>query len=560
MGRKTNTLRAKQSFRLKLVVLTTFIVFCGLLCRLYYLQIMSHDDLQAAAVSQYGVTVEGLDTRGQIFDRDMQPVTGGAEQYLYFLESGRLDDNGQKLLSAISARKISQDSAGGKTSRYTVYRSQIFDRTVNRRLKEEYGAYVLCTTARCSDQQLACHLVGYLNEAEKRGVFGLEKACESVLAAENRSLTLWADSRGRLLGGVSPVIQGRNHFREDNLVTTLDSGLQRACESALSERGYDGAILVSDAESGQVLAWASSPVFNPNLVADYLESGGDFLVDKCIQGTYAPGSVFKTVVAAAALESGKIDPEKTYVCSGTEEVGGITLSCELGPEGGHGEVDMKEAMAVSCNCYFAVLGEKIGAERILDMARSLGLGSRVFSRFDEEETGNLPLAESLGKWDISNLSIGQGQLLVTPAQIQRMMSVIACGGRWQQLSVIKGDNELPPAGTSGSSGSSGASDGEQILSEDAAAALEEMLLAVMKEGTGKSGLRTVSSWGKTGTAESVRGGEEVNDCWFSGYCQVGDSRLVVTVLVEQGVSGSTSALPIFNEIADYVQVRQLKVN
>ena len=89
--------------------------------------------------------------------------------------------------------------------------------------------------------------------------------------------------------------------------------------------------------------------------------------------------------------------------------------------------------------------------------------------------------------------------------------------------------------------------------------LEEMLAAVMEDGTGRSSLRSVPAWGKTGTAETVRGGKAVSDCWFSGCCQVGETRFVITVLVEDGISGSSSALPIFDAIADYLQVRRFEM-
>ena len=138
-------------------------------------------------------------------------------------------------------------------------------------------------------------------------------ACEENLAAESRQLVLWADSGGGLLRGVSPSLVGGESLRKGSIITTLDSGLQRACESALASRNASGAVLVSELKTGEILAWASSPVFNPNTVEAYLSDGGDCLVDKCIQGLYAPGSVFKVVVAAAALESGLVDPEAMTV-------------------------------------------------------------------------------------------------------------------------------------------------------------------------------------------------------------------------------------------------------
>jgi len=518
-------------------------VWILLMVRLADLQLVQGKELAAAARSQYEVKVEGLDTRGAVLDRNLVPLTGGTKQYCYFIRKDRKDPEMEKLLDAVSARNVSGEGSG-----YSVYRTAIFDEGVNRRLKEEYGAYVLCTGSRYSDSQTACHLIGYLNESEKRGVSGLEKAFEEVLKAGDGQLSLWADGGGSLLLNIPPKYSGGGSPRENTVITSLDGQIQRCCEEAVKASGseaggFKGAVLVSDAASGQILAWVSAPAFNPNEVAECLEQGDDCLVNKCIQGTYAPGSVFKVVVAAAALEGGLDEAEDVYLCEGSTEVGGIRLGCQAGPEGGHGEVNMEKAMAVSCNCYFAELGEKIGRESILKMAEKLGFGRKVLGIFEEEEDGNLPKAENTGDWDISNLSIGQGTLLATPLQVHRMMSTAACGGR--EIPLV-----LQPAGEGALQNS-----GSEVLSEKTAAALSLMLEKVMTEGTGRGNGLDFPVYGKTGTAEAVCGGMPLNRCWFSGWCDAGGRRFVVTVLAEEGRSGTASALPVFCKIAEYLKVR-----
>lgn len=547
----------RSTRRLHLVLALVAAVWICLLGRIYYLQILCHEDLSAAAVSQYQVVVEGLDTRGSILDRNLQPLTGGTEAWYYFLLQDREDAASSELLAAVSARKIS--SSGSSISKYSVYRTQFFDRTVNKVLEEHYGAYVFCARARYSDTQTACHLIGYLNEAEKKGVAGLERACEGVLQAETGNLALWADSGGILLLDIPPKREGGNSLRQGTVITTIDSGLQRLVENTMKARNLRGGVLVSHADSGQVLAWVSAPDFNPNALAEYLHSGGDCLLNKPIQASYAPGSVFKIVVAAAALESELGDPLEVYECTGKEEVAGITLGCQAGPEGGHGEVDMYRAMAVSCNCYFARMGEKLGYERILEMAEHLGFGERVFQVFAEEAGGYLPDAASLGEWDTSNLSIGQGQILATPAQVHRMMSVLACGGEEVPLTVMlpkesEGDGRLLP-----DSDVSQESPAKSVLSPSSVSKLSDMLAMVMTEGTGK-GNWSLPVYGKTGTAEAVSSGQAVNRCWFSGWCEVKGERFVVTVLAEEGSSGSASALPVFREITDYLQITGFRMD
>ena len=518
------------------------LIFLLLAVRLYYLQVMCGENLAAGADAQQNMAVTGLDTRGLIYDRNMVPLVGGKNKYYYFIPASKEDSVSAQLLEAVSAADV---TGAGSNVLYKVYRTDFYNSLVNRRLKSEYGAYVLMMESRYDENQTACHLIGYINQDEERGVSGLELIYNDILYCEQDEYYLTVDGGGDILKGIAPVKSADGIFDTANsssVVTTLDSRIQKQCESILSEKELNGAVLVSNAETGEVLVWASSPAFNPEKLEEYISSDDDCLVDKCIQGCYPPGSVFKIVVAAAALEMGEIDPYETFECSGTVTVNGIELGCTAGPEDWHGEVDMYEAMAGSCNCYFAKLGETIGTEAIVQMAEKMGLGQKVFEDFPYESAGNVPAAEELGDWDVSNLSIGQGYLLATPAQIHRMVSIVACGG------------ELLPMYVADESGSSF----QRIISEKTAAQLEQMLAEVMESGTGAASAsdeynqtdEEILMYGKTGTAEASVNGNQVNQCWFSGYLKNDGNTWMVTVLIENGVSGSYSALPVFEEIAD----------
>lgn len=540
--------RGKSVFqsRIRFLGIIGAVLWIALVGRLFYIQVLSHEDLALASTSQYQVIVEGMDTRGVILDRNSNLLTGGTAQYYYFLSKKREDEGSERLLASISARNISaSDSA------YSVYRSQIFDETVNDSLKSQYGAYVYCCPSRYSDNQTACHLIGYLNQSEKKGVAGLELLCEDVLKADDSRLTLWADSEGNLLLGIPPKLENSHTLTDHSVTTTIDRGVQSLCEETLAAQQFDGAVLVSEAESGEILAWASSPAFNPNTIEEYLDSDGDYLVNKCIQGGYSPGSVFKIVVAAAALEAGICDPQEEFLCEGKVKVEGVELGCTSGPEGGHGKVNLYEAMAQSCNCYFATLGEELGYRALLEMAQEMGFGEKALNVFAEEIQGNLPSVAETGQWDISNLSIGQGEILATPMQIQRMMSMVANGGTDVGLRIFP--REQLTEGSQSATPEQGR--GERIFSADTAEALQKMLSMVMKEGTGSGYSWPCPVYGKTGTAETTDQGNEVKNCWFSGYCHVNGRNYVVTVLVEHGKSGSATALPVFAAITEYLNDR-----
>jgi len=609
--------------RIKIGLAAVLAVTLALVARLFYIQVLCHEEFAETAAVQYQLAVEGLDTRGQIFDRNMAPLTGGTYQYYYIIKTAEADDECMSLLAQTGAENVTAgkgecpdsdageclDSDAGecldsdadecldsdadecrKKSKYQVFRTETYIENVNRQLRDRFGAYVFRTRTRYEDEQVACHLVGYLNSSEKRGVSGLEYYCEEILRADENRLVLTADGAGNILPGRGPAVIGtEGQTPADNgVVTTIDLGLQRKCESLLEG---SAACIVSDGKSGEILSMASSPVFNPNRIADYLTSDSDCLVNKTLQAAYPPGSVFKLVVAAAALEDDACAAARTFECTGGAAVGGLTVRCATAPPGGHGTIDMYEAMAQSCNSYFVQLGQLVEKERIVAMARNLGLGEAVLHNFPEETEGNVPDIGELSDQDISNLSIGQGALLATPLQINRMTAIIARGGADVQLSLFPAENPVSQASSTMSlsvapeistyfdtqkiyTSKTGFHQPPQILSPDTAAALQAMMGGVTTTGTASGTDWPVPVWAKTGTAEASLRGQPAKNCWLTGFCCIpapnaeagsagntvsadsiisaGGRCYVITVMVEDGISGAASALPIFEKIVGYL--------
>lgn len=531
-----------------LVIAAAFALVMLLLAgRLFYLQVLCHEELAAAAASQQEIAIEGLDTRGMILDRNLQPLTGGTDQYYYIVSKKKEDAAFALLMEELEGRQVAKDSAA-----YHVYRTEKYDSDANEILQERYGAYVFRTQARYADDQLACHLIGYLNEDEQKGVSGLELIHQDELAADGDVLTVLADGAGNIISGRAPAVRSGTEktrtMESRTVVTSIDRRMQYVCEKALSAAGESGAAVVMDVESGEILAWASTPKFDPRSIEDYLDDG-DCLLDKVSQGTYAPGSVFKLVTAIAALESGVCDEEQEFTCEGEVVVAGVPVKCTAAAQG-HGRLDMEDALAVSCNCYFAQLGELTGCEEIVRTARRLGLGEKVLADYPQEEAGYIPAEEEVGPWDTTNISIGQGDILVTPLQIVRLTAVLAAGGLDVKATLY------PRARSEGEK--------ERLISSPTAALLDEMMREVMASGSGAivdaGGGKAAGKWllsarGKTGTAEALWQGEAVSNCWFTGYFTVGNRRYAVTVLVERGVSGSATALPVFRSVADFLAER-----
>ena len=522
----------KEHLRRNKTLFTAYCVVITLLMgRVAFIQIISHEELEKAAISQYQIVIENLDTRGMILDRNYRPLTGGTNQYYYFVRREKVDRNLNSIIQDMRGREVSTDD-----SSYLVFRTEDFKEKENALLKEEYDAYVFRSQARYADDQIACHLVGYINQDEKIGVSGLELLYQEKLKETGDELSLWADAGGNIIRGQSPKVLNKrnNRFDGNYVVTTIDRRLQYISEKALEKDSKKGAVIVMNAKSGELLAMASSPTFNPNDIQSYLTINDDCLINKSNQGAYPPGSVFKIVTALAALEAGVL-PEKEIECTGSTNIGGVELNCQSAKEGGHGPLNMKEAMAISCNCYFAELGKEIGVEAVIKQAEDLGFGKAVLENYPEETSGNLPNPQEVHEADTSNISIGQGEVLVTPLQIAQMTSVVANDGKYIKPSIELGEEKLT----------------SQLVSKKNAILIQDMLKEVMISGTARGNWKHIVG-GKTGTAET--GTVDEYCCWFTGYCEIKDVIYVITIMIEEGKSGTADALPVFEDIVEYLDV------
>lgn len=498
--------------------------------RLWYIQIVCGEALADGARSQQAIQVYSQDRRGVIYDRNMLPLTDSCQCYYYLVENSRIDGRFWQLMAGAGGSR-----AGAMGDRYVVYQLAAFNRSAHRRLVSEYGAYAFCCGTRYGSTQTAVHLIGYVN-GDGIGQSGLEKLYQYRLSSPSAALSLTGNGIGAPVRGLGLVQSGSSgSLQPSALVTTIDKALQEKTESILREKEIDGAVVVMDTETGQILAMASTPAFDPNRLDGYLASDGGELMNKALQGQYPPGSVFKIVVAAAALESGLADRDFTFTCTGKTRVNGVEMICS-GKEEGHGRLNMTQAFACSCNCYFAHLAEKIGSETIVEMAQRLGLGQQVLDGFPGEEAGAFPPEEDRVCSGLANLAVGQGSLLVTPIQIAKMTNIIACGGICHRNDVVMG-------------GQSSQEMGVRTVTAATACAVAEMMEQVCLSGTGAGNGAHVAIAGKTGSAEA--GGDVVHG-WFTGYFPAEQPRYTVTVFAEDGKTGSGSALPVFEEIVNWL--------
>lgn len=342
---------------------------------------------------------------------------------------------------------------------------------------------------------------------------------------------------------------------------TLSAELQTAMEAAFRDRA--GSAVALDPLTGEILGLVSSPGFDPNSFTSGIERSvwesltrdpKTPLLNRAIQGQYAPGSLFKVVVAAAGLEEGLITPDSTTFCPGYASIYGHVFKCNK--PAGHGYVSLGRAIGESCNVYFYLLGARLEIERIAAYARRFGMGSVSGVDLPSEATGLVPdpaWKERLFKapWyqgETISVSIGQGQVLATPLQMARMMAVVANDGRLVQPHIVRLVSGRPVAYAPPKS---------LGFKPSTVAAIRRGLFMAVNSG-GSAGLARIADLdvaGKTGSAQVVssakltKGIEAIQPhAWFSGFAPLDNPRMVIAVLVDNGGSGGAAAAPVAREI------------
>ena len=379
--------------------------------------------------------------------------------------------------------------------------------------------------------EIAAPVTGY--NAENIGGAGLE-------AHRNQELLgLTADMSH--LGPLSQLLQSD---RGNDIVTTIESGLQQTAYEALSETGHKGAVLVLEAQTGAVLAMVTTPAYDPNTVEeswDGLQNDEDSpLLNRAVQGLYPPGSTLKPLVAAAALENNLTDTQEIFDCTGNLDVGG-GMSIREYQEEVHGRIVLEQALADSCNVVFGSLGLRLGGKKLeramQDFAFDREIGGEILMT-----KSHLPDYESLGQGDLAQSAIGQTSLLVTPMHMALMAEAFANQGRMMQPYLVQ--RVVTPNGTVLEDSR------PQVWQEAVKPALAKeingFMETVIKSGTGTAAaVNGVRVTGKTGTAENAAGDDHA---WFIGTAELPTRTIAFAIIVENGGSGGRVAAPIANRL------------
>ena len=333
----------------------------------------------------------------------------------------------------------------------------------------------------------------------------------------------------------------------DNVVTTLDVDLQRAAYDALGV--YSGAIIVSDPNTGEVLAMVSKPDFDPNEIVtiwdDIIEdSDSSVLVNRATQGMYPPGSTFKIITALEYYRENKTSIEDySYKCTGSFKDGENKIQCYHGAS--HGVVDFRKSFAKSCNASFANIGLSLKIRSLDTTCDELLFNEKLPVDIPYKES-SFVLTEDNSKYDIMQTSIGQGKTQITPMHLNMITSAIANKGVLMKPYFIGSIENY--AGVQVEEFKAETS--KRLMTEEEALFLTEIMEAVVTEGTASklSGLSYTAA-GKTGSAEFSEVKED-SHAWFTGFAPVSNPEISVTIIVEGAGSGGDYAVPIAKKIFD----------
>jgi penicillin-binding protein 2 len=534
--------------RLFVLCLIVILMLSALGGRLYHLQIAKNVEYTAIAHSQRTLSLPLAPERGLILDRNGEPLSDPVHTWKVGVFPPFLDD--RQTEAAALARLLGDSAASIEEELWALEKQGWLTQTIDEQTAAAVrdaglaGIAAAPVLQRVGDHSLARHLLGYANA--NGGAMGLEYLYDQELqGGDVPKLTAYVDGRGNPLSGlgVRAVVPtaGKAPYQ---LITTIDRRMQAAVEAVLDEQaaGRPVAAVVMDPENGEVLAMASQPNFDPRRVQNPDDPA---LFNRAVRAQ-PPGSVFKAVVAAAALEAGLVKPDEKFYCDGKHEHNGWTVT-----DAGHGWLTFREAVAKSCNIVFAQVGaERLGVAAMREAAQRFGFGAPTDLAgrpWPEESAGTIRDEEPFN--DVQ-MAIGQGDLQVTPVQVARAYSAIANGGTLPAAKLVKAVKS--PAGEVVTRPAAGRP--ERVMTKETAASMKKLLEGVTDPGgagTGKlAWVSGAGSAGKTGSAEDGINddGKAIVHAWFAGYVPRWKPKWTIVVMVEDGQAGGVAAAPIFAEI------------
>lgn len=494
---------------------------------------------------QYSRKIDIAQRRGFVFDRRGEKTDMKNCGFSVFVNPEKIPENEYLQYADILS------SATGKESSYFFERMflSVPFVTVSKSFVEGKGisCYELFSVA---EGDFMCHISGYCN-SDGKGTSGIRYAYDDFLQNENVKTVFArykADAKGVGIKNSDTEIFDDGYNENPGVYLSIDGDIQRLTEEILKEKMETGAVVVQDINTAEILSCVSMPTYNISDVAAYLDSDKGELLNRAFLG-YTPGSVFKTIVSASALEKDISLVDREYECRGYIEVSGNIISCHK--KEGHGKIKMREAFSVSCNPYFISLVLETGVADVIETAKKMGVSKLSDLDGLPLSKGVLPEGELCGT-DVANTAVGQGKLLLNPIEMNSVMICAATGYYKEPTLVSKlvfedGREEISERKK------------EKVLSEYTVATLRSMLFSCVNSGTGyRAKNENILCAGKTATAQSgqIKNGKEVIHSWFSGYFPADEPKYVITVLCDGNGENNYHPTLIFKEIAEKIAKKE----
>ena len=570
-------------FHYRTLLIILVISIFSLLSRYFYLQIIEHERYFSKSQVNSIKAQATYAPRGLILDRNGEVLVENYPTYILTVTPYQLD-NKEEQFNIISniintpLEKINQRYEKFYQGRFlpTVIAKNLtfseISQIEERRLELSGFQYKRFDERLYSDILNDAHILGYLRELDREslptldkskfyragelvGWQGLEKQYENELRYSKGVEYIEVDTYGREINRVNnnsiPAFPGNNLF------ITIDAELQKYSKSLLKDQ--KGVILVSNVDTGEILSMVSNPSYDlgiyrgetrDNEWKELLSDTSKPIINRSISGLYPPGSSFKLITAFNLIENGLLDPEDSLMCDGSYTPPGSSNTFNCWKEDGHGLVNLNKAIAQSCNVYFYETVQLINLKDWTETAKAFGFDKETQIDLPNELVGQIPDKEffikTYGRWGWSergvllNLTLGQGDILVTPLQSLRYINHIASKGKKTAKLKLNLNKEIDFYD-------------EIELSNQAWNRIHNGLYDVVNSDNG-SGWRArqnsdIKLFGKTSTAENPHGDPHA---WFNGFFELNNQKFSIVVLVENGGGGGAVASPIAGKIVSFI--------
>lgn len=606
----------QRLFGRRVIAATIVVLACAgaLVARLVYLQVVKHDYFSDLSQGNR-IRIDPVPpNRGLIFDRNGEALALNRPAYQLEIvreQTPDLEDTLKRLgqlgllaaedvertLRTIKARRsfdavpVRLQLTEEELARFAVHRPDFPGVEVRPRLTRYYplagvGVHALGYVAAISEQDQDRIDVANYAGTTLIGKLGIERAYEDELHGETGYQQLLVNAQGRRvdrLGLKAPDLERREPTAGNDLYLAIDANVQRAAEEALA--GQRAAVVAIDPTNGDVVAYVSTPTFDPNgfarglTYAEYaaLSENVDVpLYDRALRGVYPPGSTIKPLIALAALEYGVTDAKSTRFCRGVFQLPGSSHRYRDWKKGGHGTVDMHKAIAQSCDTYFYAVSDQIGIDRMHDFLVQFGLGSKTGIDIQGERTGLVPSTawkkqafkrKDMQVWfpgETIIAGIGQGYMLTTPLQLAHVAATVGMRGQRFAPRLVKKVRDpatgavrelpptpLPPVEVSDPKDWDVIIGGMVGVTNDPSGTARRSQAGAPYKIAGKTGTAQVFSVGQNEKYNEKDVAERLRDhALFIAFAPADAPKLAVAVLVENGRSGSGTAAPIARKVFD----------